>query len=522
MDQENGQENIAGGILRRYWVVWNQAIVSFCLVFCTLGFCNACGVFQTRWAKELKPTWSAGDVSWIGTTQGALLNIVGIVSGPLYDKGYIKSLMISGLVFCVVGLVVTGFVEGFAWLLLIFGIVEGIGVGILYTPALAHIERHFSRERLSTAAGIVSTGGSWGGIFYSLLLDPLVQAHDLRWACIIFAAINGGLLLLPIFFVRPGEPRTQDPQPPLTPRRSWREAFRQPKFLVFSASLLALYIAVDVPFFFIPSFAESELRLSEANGRYLLAGLNGASLVGRLFFGWLGSYLSEPEQGIRRELPLFQLAVFACGVVVYSWSAVFNLAGAIVFAIIYGFFTGGWVALTSPCVQVICEGDEAIFGTLMGFVSFAAGIGYVIGSPTAAYMMITPAGYLGILKDKPQLLKNKPQLLKDKPQLLKNKPQLLKNKPQLLENKPQLLENKPQLLKNKPKLLKNKPQLLHQVFRILEERPEVRITTVGILEGFERMLRVMQKSMNAVQNLPRSLINSNDNINQGNTELFDN
>src|SRR4051794_105852 len=70
------------------WTAWLVVLGAFVVTVHTYGLVNSFGVFQTYYETDLLLGRSSSDISWIGSLQGALLTMFGIVSGPLYDQGY--------------------------------------------------------------------------------------------------------------------------------------------------------------------------------------------------------------------------------------------------------------------------------------------------------------------------------------------------------------------------------------------------------------------------------------------------
>ena len=87
-------------------------IFSFYLSICQLtcgfrGILTTFGAFQEHYNTELLSDLSPSTISWIGSIQATLIPMVGIVSGPLVDSGYLRPLMISGSFLTVFGLMMT-------------------------------------------------------------------------------------------------------------------------------------------------------------------------------------------------------------------------------------------------------------------------------------------------------------------------------------------------------------------------------------------------------------------------------
>lgn len=77
------------------------------LILCFRGIFNTYGAFQTFYEQELLSSNSASAISWIGSIQGFLLLLIGSLTGPVFDMGYVRSLMIVGSVLMVFSLMMT-------------------------------------------------------------------------------------------------------------------------------------------------------------------------------------------------------------------------------------------------------------------------------------------------------------------------------------------------------------------------------------------------------------------------------
>lgn len=138
----------------------------------TRGLTQSFGIFQTYYETELLRSYSASEISWIGSVQAFLLPFLGSCSGPLYDLGYAKALNILGSFLIVFGMVMTSLGSQYYEILLSQGITVGIGTSLLLVPSISLVAQYFSRKRI-LAIGI-STTGSGIGKPSNLLTDDLV------------------------------------------------------------------------------------------------------------------------------------------------------------------------------------------------------------------------------------------------------------------------------------------------------------------------------------------------------------
>jgi len=105
--------------------------------------------------------YSPSDIAWIGTIQGFLLFGAGVFSGPLFDRGYLRELVIVGTVFIVVGMMTASVARHYYSIFLSLGLCCGIGMSLLFTPSVAVIGTYFTTKR-PIAAGVSATGAGVG------------------------------------------------------------------------------------------------------------------------------------------------------------------------------------------------------------------------------------------------------------------------------------------------------------------------------------------------------------------------
>ena len=82
---------------------WLHVLGSFFLVFNTWGIINAFGAYQTYYASGELFSASSSSISWIGSIETCLLLVTGFVSGPFFDRGGLRILLITGCFLIVFG-----------------------------------------------------------------------------------------------------------------------------------------------------------------------------------------------------------------------------------------------------------------------------------------------------------------------------------------------------------------------------------------------------------------------------------
>lgn len=128
---------------------------------CSRGMMNSYGAFQTHYQLDLLNSRSSSDISWIGSTQGFLLFFISIATGPIFDAGYVGSLLWGGSVLVVVGMFLLSITSQYYQVFLTQAIMMGLGFGLLYLPAPAIVSQYFDK-RIALAMGISSVGSAIG------------------------------------------------------------------------------------------------------------------------------------------------------------------------------------------------------------------------------------------------------------------------------------------------------------------------------------------------------------------------
>lgn len=89
--------------------------------------------------------------------QAWLLIFFGVLSGPLFDLGYFRVMLIAGNFLVVFGIMMLSLSTTYWQVFLSQGICMGLGAGLLYIPSLALVGIWFDKKR-AIALGIVMSG----------------------------------------------------------------------------------------------------------------------------------------------------------------------------------------------------------------------------------------------------------------------------------------------------------------------------------------------------------------------------
>ncbi|KAF2210352.1 hypothetical protein CERZMDRAFT_16727, partial [Cercospora zeae-maydis SCOH1-5] len=343
-------------------MAWKQVIGSVLINMSNWGLINSFGVYQAYYETNLLATSSPSAISWIGTVQGTLLLVFGLISGPLFDKGYFRTTTIIAGIGLVLGMMLLSISTRYYQIMLSQGILVGICSGFLYIPSIALIPLYF-KPRRGLAIGLATAGGSFGGIVYPIIFRRLLNEIGFGWATRTIAFISLLTLLVAVLLLRPIGARSS--------RQLFdASALLELPYVSFLIAGFLLFAGVLVPYFLVSTYALVDLQLSDDLSCYVLAIMNGSQFFfGRIISAFLAGWLGP-------ELILLRAELFAA-VLAFSWIAVDQVGGYIVWLVAFGFVSGIVFKLPPTVLPYICP-SLAFFGTRLGMVYAAARIGFLI------------------------------------------------------------------------------------------------------------------------------------------------
>lgn len=149
-------------------------------------------------------------------------------------------------------------------------------------------------------------------------------------------------------------------------------------YVIFVLGLFFVLFGVFIPIFYCQLYAETS-GLDPTLSFYTLSILNAGSMPGRVL----------PNLFAQRYGPLNMMATFVIctAVMTFAWIGSKNGSGAlIIWALLFGFFSGAYVSLMAPCMFKFSRSVEEIgirLGLAFAFISIAA----LLGSPIAGYIL---------------------------------------------------------------------------------------------------------------------------------------
>ncbi|KAF2736692.1 putative MFS monocarboxylate transporter [Polyplosphaeria fusca] len=352
-------------------LAWLQVIGSFFLWFNTWGLVNAFGVYQTYYQIDLLSSSTPSAISWIGSLQVFLLMFGGFLIGPIYDRGYARALLAVGSFFLVFGQMMLSLCDQYWQVILAQGLVQGIGCGLLFLPAVAILSTWFT-TRLVTASGISAAGSGLGGVIYPIVFYRLEPRIGFGWATRVIGFIALATLTFSVSVMKAKS------LPPAARQFFDLGALRNVLFNLTNLGTFFLFTGLYIPLFYLELYAIQSNFVDERLGFYLLPILNVGSVFGRVIPNYVADFVGALNTAI------------ICGLITATISfcliAVHNSAGAIAIAIFYGFFSGA-IASLSPMLVVHATPERRKIGTWLGMGFAAVAIGLLIGNPISGAIL---------------------------------------------------------------------------------------------------------------------------------------
>ena len=368
---------------------WLQVAGAFALYFNHLGLLNSFGVFQNYYETELLRGSSPSAISWIGSVQVFCFMAVAVITGPLFDMGYCRTLILAGTLFETGGFMLTSIGTAYWHILLAQGICIGLGTCCLSIPSMAIVPLYFFKRR-ALAMATATVGSGLGSTLYPLAFQRLQSSVGFPWAIRILGFVSFTTCVFALAVIRPRR-RTERPawqQGGFT----WRwlvdlAAFKDRNYLLYCVASFFSNLAFFIPSYFLQGYAVSHGMKGLELASYLLPVMNSSSIPGRLVWSFVADKVGS--------LDTYIVVCTLSGATVLYWISVFNVAGNISFAVMWGLFSGGFVALGNVVLTGITP-DLTRLGTRMGMVAIIKGVGSLIGPPISGAILDVSSRYLGV------------------------------------------------------------------------------------------------------------------------------
>ncbi|KAK9965158.1 hypothetical protein ABG768_004266 [Culter alburnus] len=416
---------------------WAIVVASFMGQLLAYGSPQSVGVLYPEWLNTFQD--GKGMTAWVGS----LVSGVGLIASPICSACVVNfgarpvtifsGVMVSG------GLMLSAFAPNVQFLIFSYGIVVGLGCGLVYAATVTITCQYFDKRR-GLALGIVTTGTSIGGFLYATAQNEFIALFGLDGCLLLIGcfALNiiacAGLmrpLHLPAYYLKQRAalaekaeekvlektPVVEDPlkknqsvnvlitaetkEPPPHEKKSLlsyvalvrlmkkkqkeyteylnstRELLQNRVFLAMCVSLFAYCLGAYTPLLFLEDLAQSEGLINGISTIPLVSIMSIAAGVGKLLLGIM--------MDIRwmNSIFLYTFTLLGSGVALLIIPVTKNYAGLQVISAVLGFFSGNWSVIPYMTTKVVgMDRLTEAYGILM----FFGGFSIMLGPPVAGWI----------------------------------------------------------------------------------------------------------------------------------------
>lgn len=386
------QQRTALPAARHLFQGWRVVAAAFLITLLGFGSAYSFSAFLDALQRDFSA--SRGAVSLVFSVAGFLYFGFGVISGPLADRYGSRRMAWLGMLLVALGLALASAAQNLTQIYLAYGLGVGLGVGCAYVPVIGAVQRWFLRRR-GLASGLAVSGIGVGTLLVPPLAAELIGLWGWRAAYLALAALVAVAGCAAALWVE-NSPQDHGLQPdgeaappivamtPSTPTGvPVRAAIRSKAFALLYLASMAGAFGVFVPFVHLVPYA---LDRGIASGQaVLLLGMVGVgSTAGRFLLGTLADRL-----GRRVSLGAMYGGM---GASLALWAACGQFWPLTLFALVFGAFYGGWVALM-PAVVMDYFGGRHVSG-IIGALYTSVAFGTLIGPVAAGYAYDISGSYL--------------------------------------------------------------------------------------------------------------------------------
>jgi len=364
---------------QRFFHGWVVVGAAFAIMFLGFGGAYSFAAFSASLQQEFSV--SRGPLSLAFSIAGALWFTIGALSGPLADRFGPKGTALAGMTIAGVGLIVASQAQALWQIYVGYGVGIGVGIGFAYVPSLGAVQHWFVRRR-GFASGVAVSGIGLGTVcappIEAWLIDTIGwRGAYLAWGAAILIGGSIAALLLDADphrrgFAPDNDPLAADAPRPAASGYSLGEALRTRAFWLLYLASSSASMGLFTPFVHLTLYAEDR-GIGHSTAVFLFSLIGIGSIGGRFLLGSLADRLGRRAS--------FGAMFLGMGLMMLWWlasSAVWQLA---IFALVFGVFYGGFVAL-APAITVDYFGNRHASG-IIGILYTSVGIGTLAGPSLA-------------------------------------------------------------------------------------------------------------------------------------------
>ncbi|XP_033730761.1 monocarboxylate transporter 13-like, partial [Pecten maximus] len=179
------------------WVIVFSSLMIHIILF---GIEKSSGIFFLKFDEAFQQP--ASITAWVTTVPGGLRSILGPLCSLLTNKFSFRPVVLAGAILMALGMLLTGFASNMALIFFSFAIVEGLGMCLVYSPAVVIVGKYFTKRR-GLAVGIASS--SFGSFLFPTFIEFAFDYYGYMGAFLLLSGITLNIIVCGSLFTPPPE-----------------------------------------------------------------------------------------------------------------------------------------------------------------------------------------------------------------------------------------------------------------------------------------------------------------------------
>jgi MFS family permease len=373
----------------RIFYGWFVVAATFAVTFVGFGGAYSFSAFLVALQRDFGA--SRGSVSLVFSIAGFFYFGLGVITGPLADRFGSRRLAVGGMLLTGIGFGLASIAQNLIEVYAAYGLGVGLGIGCSYVPSVGTVTRWFVKRR-GFAGGLAVSGIGVGTLVVPPLASLLIGAFGWRETYLIFGVaavvVGAGMALLIEDDPRgrglnaDGDPKPAASQVIAAAGIPVGRAITSPRFIGLYGACFICSFGLFVPFVHLVPYA-LDRGVPESMAALLVGAIGVGSTAGRFLLGGLADRLGRPLS--------FRLMFVGMGLSFMIWLFAESLWPLAFFALVYGVFYGGFVALSPAIVTDYFGGRHA--SSLIGILYTSVAFGTLVGPSAAGFAFDVSKSY---------------------------------------------------------------------------------------------------------------------------------
>ncbi|XP_060576572.1 monocarboxylate transporter 12-like isoform X2 [Ruditapes philippinarum] len=297
--------------------------------------------------------------------------------GPILVKVQERWLTVVGTLLLVVGMITSSFASAITTLYITYGLISGLGAGIIHYCSNTIVVRKFSVEMCPLALTIANSGSAIGSLILPPILTVCIQQYDWKIAFIVLGGISSTGFFAAATFVSSNNNNNDDDSDNVEVRKTMIGILKNVKFMIFFVSNGIATTALFGPSTFLPDLMQDK-GISSKETAVCIIVIGVGNLFGRLLCGAFASKFNN------QVVWIFGISLLGYGVTSTAMILAKSLHIFMVLSVLVGLFSGGYFGLFTAVVSYYLGKKQLPIG--YGMISATTGISLTAEMPLAGFV----------------------------------------------------------------------------------------------------------------------------------------